>query len=173
MTEITIQIDDSAVRQLLDRAPTRIDLAMRQALTDATSLLLREAKTYPPPPDPIQGPQRVPVRSFTTRGGVSVRILSRSAHGKGVTWADAKSLRYVRTGTLGKSWHKEITGAGASMVGRVYSDGNTAPYNRYVQDRERQARIHQNRWDTIQQIAERNTDNIQQMFNARIRAALG
>ncbi len=172
MADVSIIIDDTAVRQMLERTPTRIDVAMRQALGDATKLLLSEAKNYPPPPDPIQGPQRVPVRSFTTRTGVSVRLLSRTASGKGVTWMSAKSLRYKRTGTLGRSWHKEVTGRGADMVGRVYSDGNKAPYNRYVQDREFQARVHQGRWSTIQEIAERNADNIDAMFRNRIEAAL-
>ncbi len=174
MSDISIVVDDAQVRQLLDRAPSRIDMAMRLGMKDATSHLEDKLRTYPPPPDPIQGPQRVPVRSFTTRGGVSVRILSRSAHGKGVTWASAASLRYVRTYTLQKSWHTTVTGSGLTIEGKVFSDHTAERYARYVQDRDRQARVHVGRWtNTVQGVSEREAGAVQQMFDARIRAALG
>lgn len=48
MTDITITIDSREVRLLLDRAPGRIDRALRAAMDDSTTLLLREMKTYPP-----------------------------------------------------------------------------------------------------------------------------
>ena len=58
------------------------------------------------------------------------------------------------------------------MTALVFSNGNMAPYNRYVQDREMQAWMHVDRWDTIQTIAERDEPAIQQMFRNRIEAAL-
>ena len=173
MPEITITVDDAAARAALDALPSAIDAATRAAMGDAVKLLLREVKTYPPPPDPIQGPSRVPVRTFTTRGGRSVTLLSRRAQGKGVSWAEYAALRYKRTMTLAKSWSSDIQGGGGELVGRVASSGQTAPYNRYVQDSELQARVHQGRWATIQEIAARDEDAIQQMFRNRIMAALG
>ena len=79
---------------------------------------------------------------------------------------------YTRTGTLGKSWSKRIEGRGMEITGIVGSNGSIAPYNRYVQDAEYQARIHQGRWTTIQEAAERNRDTIEGFFESRIRAEL-
>ncbi len=48
MTTVTIQIDSREARNLLDRAPGRINRALRAAMDDSTVLLLRELQTYPP-----------------------------------------------------------------------------------------------------------------------------
>ena len=48
MTTVTIDIDSRAARLLLTRAPQRIDRALRAAMEDSLTLLLREQKTYPP-----------------------------------------------------------------------------------------------------------------------------
>lgn len=80
---------------------------------------------------------------------------------------------YVRTRTLGRSWSRrpivKISYGWRAVVG---SNGNMAPYNRYVQDRDRQARIHRGRWRTAQTVAEQSTSQIQRFADARIRAAL-
>ena len=47
--EVTIRIDDARVRAMLALAPGRIQIAMNRAMTDATVLLLRRMKEYPPP----------------------------------------------------------------------------------------------------------------------------
>ena len=161
MSDVTIVVDDAAVRQLLDRAPSRIDTAIRLSLKDATSHLEDKMRTYPPPPDAIQGPRSHPVR-FATRSGRNVSFIARTPG------------RYVRTYTLQRSWHSEVTGNGIDMVGKVYSSGEEAPYNRYVQDATRQAEIHRSRWtNTIQNVSQREAGAVQQMFNARIRTAIG
>lgn len=80
---------------------------------------------------------------------------------------------YKRTNTLKGSWNRRIEGSGSDMVGHVESNGNAAPYNRLVQDRTRQARVHRGRWQTAQDVAERSTSQINSMFEARIRAAIG
>ena len=80
---------------------------------------------------------------------------------------------YRRTGTLGRSWSRAVTDETGAIVGRVTSSGNTAPYNRLVQDRTRQARVHRGRWQTAQDVSERSAGQINDMFAARIRAALG
>ena len=49
MSEVTITVDDAAVRRLLDRLPSRIDTAMRLAMKDATTHIRDQMTTYPPP----------------------------------------------------------------------------------------------------------------------------
>ena len=80
---------------------------------------------------------------------------------------------YKRTNTLRGSWNRRIEGGGLGLAGHVESNGNVAPYNRLVQDRTRQARPHVGRWQTAQDVSERSTQAINDMFQARIRAAIG
>jgi hypothetical protein len=79
---------------------------------------------------------------------------------------------YKRTRALSNSWHKEIEGRGLQIRGIVGSNQNIAPYNRVVQDEEMQAQIHRGRWQTAQDVLQRNEQNIRGMFGARVRAAL-
>lgn len=87
--------------------------------------------------------------------------------------AQPSGSTYKRTRALSNSWHKEIEGSGLSIRGTVGSNENIAPYNRWVQDRDRQAAVHRGRWDTAQDVLQRNEQNIRGMFGARVRAALG
>lgn len=81
---------------------------------------------------------------------------------------------YKRTGTLRRSWSREIQGDGFALRGIVGSNENMAPYNRVVQDADMQAEIHRGRWtNTAQNVVERNQGAIQDMFEARFRAELG
>lgn len=80
---------------------------------------------------------------------------------------------YVRRHNLFNSWHREIEGQGLAIRGIVGSNQNIAPYNRWVQDEERQAEVHRGRWrNTAQEVLRRNEQNIRSMFSARVRAAL-
>lgn len=80
---------------------------------------------------------------------------------------------YVRTGTLRRSWSREIQGDGLALRGIVGSNENMAPYNREVQDADRQAPIHHGLWtNTVQNVVSRNETAIQDMFEARFRAEL-
>lgn len=119
-------------------------------------------------------------RQKIDNGPDSVREAMRGAMEDATTYALALIKRYpvppgsssyTRTHTLEKSWSRTVRGSGARITGQVGSNGNMAPYNRYVQDRERQARIHRGRWLTIQQLAENEEPRIQRMFADRIRAA--
>ena len=131
MTTVTIEIDSRETRLLLLRAPARIDRALRAAMEDSTTLLLREQQTYP-----------------TQRTGSA----------------------YRRTGTLRRSWSRRIMREGTGIVGEVGSSGQTAPYNRYVQDQAQQASIHRGRWtNTAQETARRNESTIQRYFDRRLR----
>lgn len=132
--EVEITFEDHQVRALLDQMPSRIDYALRGAVTDATVYLLNQMRTYPP-----------------QRPGSA----------------------YRRTNTLKGSWSRRIEGTGADITGIVESNGNAAPYNRRVQDREMQARVHQGRWQTAQGVAERSGEAINEMLRARIQAAMG
>ena len=52
-----------------------------------------------------------------------------------------RASSYVRTGTLGRSWHNEIKNTPTELSGTVASQGQIAPYNIYVQG-ERQRPYH-------------------------------
>lgn len=135
MAEVTISIDDSAPRRMLAGAPKAMNRAMRAASNDATALLLRELKTYPPQ------------RSGST---------------------------YKRTGTLRRSWSRSIEGEGLQMRAVVGSNSNMAPYNRAVQDEDRQRSIFRGRWtNTAQNVVRRNQTTVQEMYASRFRQELG
>ena len=78
---------------------------------------------------------------------------------------------YVRTDVLKNSWSKSgPRREGTAIVGEVASSGQTAPYNRYVQDQTQQASIHRGRWtNTAQETARRNGATIQRYFDRRLR----
>jgi hypothetical protein len=79
--------------------------------------------------------------------------------------------RYIRTGTLNRSWSRRIEGSGLSIRGIVGSNGAMAPYNRLVQDRQHQSRVHRGRWQTIQDVAEQEQNTVVRMFADRLAAA--
>ena len=64
---------------------------------------------------------------------------------------------YRRTGTLGKSWTQAVKKFGGSWLAQVGTRLNYAPY---VQDMNRQAEIHQGRWQTIQSVAADKRDEV-------------
>jgi hypothetical protein len=81
---------------------------------------------------------------------------------------------YVRTGTLRRSWSRDIQGDGLAMRGIVGSNENMAPYNRLVQSEADQATVHRGRWtNTVQNVLSRNQSTIQDMFEARFAAEFG
>ena len=136
MTTVTIEIESRQVVGYLQSAPTRINRAMRAAMEDATVLIHRQMRTYPPKPS---------------------------------------GSRYDRTMTLQASWLRPpISGQGNEIVGEVVSSGNTAPYNRLVQDQTQQASIHRGRWsNTVQEVQRRTTPTIQRYFDRRLREEFG
>lgn len=134
MAEITIDINAADARRLLASTPAAIGRAMRGGSNDATALLLRELKTYPPQPS---------------------------------------GSTYKRTGTLRRSWSKRIEGEGIEVTAIVGSNSNTAPYNRAVQDEDKQRRAFRGRWtNTAQNVLRRNQRAIVEMYQARFREEL-
>ena len=59
--------------------------------------------------------------------------------------------KYVRTRRLGNSWAQRTSGFAMKAEGFV---GNNTSYARYVQDEEKQAQVHQGRWQTVQSVAD-------------------
>ena len=97
--------------------------------------------------------------------------LARMDYLKGVASAGADVLRadlrkypppppdstYRRTGTLGKSWTKKVSGGPAGWLAGV---GSRLGYAPYVQDEARQAKVHQGRWQTVQSVAKDRRDEV-------------
>ncbi len=81
---------------------------------------------------------------------------------------------YIRTKTLFRSWSmRPITRTAGGWQVVVGSNGLIAPYNRYVQSRDRQAAIHVGRWETAESAVEQSQSRIQRFVDSRVRAALG
>jgi hypothetical protein len=160
---IEIIIQDADLRFSLIRWPLAINNALRLATEDTTLYWQRLMKTYPPAPPPRMGTAFNPVR-FTTRAGRSVEFMARRSEG------------YTRTGTLGRSWtspdSRRVEVGSDFAWGRTSSSGDIAPYNRYVQDAELQARVHQGRWETIQAVMQRTTATVQRFYSSRLAAAV-
>jgi hypothetical protein len=130
MPDISISIDDRAVRAMLTRAPNQVSQAMRGASNDAGTYILAIQRRYPP-----------------QRPGSS----------------------YRRTNTLNKSWSMRISGTSLGVRVTIGSNGAVAPSNRYVQDRDRQARIHRGRWrNTVQHTAETERDRVVRFYADRL-----
>jgi hypothetical protein len=171
--QIELSVDTDPARAMLAAVNRRIETEMRFAMIESNSLLHEQVRDYPAPPSPIQGPAYTPVRKFTTRYGQSVQLRANRASGRGISMQRAADLRYKRTNTLYRSWSTVLKGGGAELVGGVVSNSNIAPYNRYVQDATLQAKIHQDRWSTVQGIARRSEREVQDIFAARIAAITG
>ena len=76
---------------------------------------------------------------------------------------------YIRTGKLGQGWTSRVTQKAGWIVGVV---GNRIGYAPYVQDRARQAEVHQGRWKTAQDVAQDKMDEIVNLFHHAIDKAL-
>jgi hypothetical protein len=76
---------------------------------------------------------------------------------------------YRRTMTLNKSWSMRISGSNSEVRVRIGSNGAMAPYNRFVQSRAHQARIHRGRWEnTVEGTAERERGRVVRFYVDRL-----
>jgi len=89
--EVTIRIDDARVRAMLTLAPGRIQIAMNRAMTDATVLLLRRMKEYPPP-----RPNQQYVRMNTLKRSWSREVVWRGADATGRVGSNSDMAPYNR-----------------------------------------------------------------------------
>jgi len=76
---------------------------------------------------------------------------------------------YVRTEALGKSWTAVTNATAAGLIGIV---GTVIKYARWVQDKNVQAKIHQGRWPTAQDVLGRVTPAIIAGFQREIERLL-
>lgn len=77
---------------------------------------------------------------------------------------------YRRTGTLGRRWVTRVEGASGGVRGRV---GNNTIYGPLVQSQAFQARVHRGRWQTDQQVIERETETITGYFREEVERSIG
>ncbi len=89
--DVVIRIDDARVRAMLTLAPERIQVAMNRAMTDATVLLLRRMKEYPPP-----RPQQRYVRTNTLKRSWSREVVWRGADVTGRVGSNSDMAPYNR-----------------------------------------------------------------------------
>lgn len=76
---------------------------------------------------------------------------------------------YVRTGTLGRTWTTRVTKLFGGLEGRA---GNVTRYAPDVQSKRFQARVHQGRWQTDEQVLNKNMKSILDDFEKAIQEAI-
>ncbi len=76
---------------------------------------------------------------------------------------------YVRTGTLGRTWTTEVTEMGNGVQGKV---GNVTEYAPLVQSKRFQSLIHRGRWQTDEDVLQRDMPRIVRLFQDAIDEAL-
>lgn len=79
------------------------------------------------------------------------------------------TVPYRRTGTLGRRWTTSVSNSGMDIRGEV---GNVTNYGPFVQSAESQAPIHQGRWRTAERVVQEMEPQIQDLFEARLQAAM-
>jgi flagellar basal body rod protein FlgF len=141
---ITITADTAQALTVLASVPGLTNRAMVGATNDVTSLTLREMKIYAPP--------------------IALRISSATGARLG--------NGYRRTGTLRKSWFKQIQNSGREVIGLVISNGNIAPYNVYVQKEGSIAWMHRGRWETEVEVVNRLRPQYDEMYRLRLQSML-
>lgn len=114
----------------------------------ATVRLQHRMQEYPPALSPRQGP----VSARTGRKG-----------------ARSFRLGYRRTGTYGRRWTVRIIKSGNGLQGKV---GNNVPYGPYVGSKQYQARVHQGRWNTDDQVVREEQTAILADYQREIDRAL-
>jgi len=125
--------------------------SMRPAMQRSLELLQRDIAVYPPKP---------------VAGDFPGFVSTRQRRWFFAALRDGRiQVPYRRTGTLGRSWTTDVIVTPDALLGVV---GTNTVYAPWVQDRERQARIHQGRWQTVSDVVERNADAIMQQFAARL-----
>lgn len=152
---ITVDVSgiEGAIRRL--NAITQDD-ALRRGMNAACRIIINALARYPRPPE-----------------GFQMDFVSEKQR-RYFFWALRSgkiTVPYRRTGTLGRLWGYRIDGYGLGMVGLI---GNPIMrhYGKWVQDRESQARVHQGRWPTYQDVAREKTGDVKRAFENEIGRAL-
>jgi hypothetical protein len=121
----------------LDWRDPRIMDHLETAMHDSLMVLLERVKQYPP----------------KRAGQTYIR-------GQGTPDASGR-VRRITSEDLGHQWADEVVSLGSEVRGTV---GNNVTYGPYVQSREQQAWMHQNRWSTIEDIIEDSVGDIEAIF---------
>lgn len=102
---------------------------------------------------------------------VNAHSPAKAAQIRGAYFSKVKQLgRHPgRTGTLGRRWTGRITRSAGGLTGKV---GNNTKYAPWVQSERFQAGLHRKRWQTDQQVVNRNRSAIVADFEREIRRAL-
>jgi len=124
---------------------------LRPAMSDSLNKVWNELARYPKPPE--QG-------AFTGFKSEKQRRWFFAALREGLI-----EVPYRRTGTLGRSWTMRVSSTVDGIEGRV---GTNVVYAPWVQDRDRQAVIHQGRWQTAQDVLEKLQGWIVRRFQREI-----
>lgn len=150
MAELTITLDGW---EELVAAIGRIAAieAMRPAMGDSLDKVWGDLARYPEPPTP---------GTFAGFKSEKQRRWFFAALREGLI-----EVPYRRTGMLGRSWTMRIDSTVDGIEGRV---GTNIVYAPWVQDKDRQAAIHQGRWQTAQDVLERERDWIVRRFQREI-----
>ena len=142
---VTIKGLDALYRKLNKAAAQKtLEAPMQRGVLRFQSRMQEE----PPPLSPRQGP----VSARTSRRG-----------------ARAFRRGYRRTGTYRRRWITRISKSGDGLVGKV---GNNVAYGPYVGSKQFQAKIHQGRWNTDDQVVKEESPAIVADFAREIDKAL-
>lgn len=76
---------------------------------------------------------------------------------------------YVRTGTLGRRWTTKVDRLANGVRGRV---GNNTKYAPFVQSKQFQRPLFKGRWQTDEQVLQRNLPAIEKDFNDAVEKAI-
>lgn len=79
---------------------------------------------------------------------------------------------YRRTETLHRSWARTVTRVTGGVRGEVFSSGQTAPYNIYVQHHLFQAVVHRGRWQTEAQVYQNTQLHVIRFFEVHTQRAV-
>ena len=150
MPTITIRGIDELERKLGKVAAQK---ALEEPMLQSVLLLERRMKEYPPPPRPGEWYSKAsPAQRRAFFALLNAGLISGS-----------------RTGTLGRRWTHSVTRMFGELVGRASNNTKYAPF---VQDRRRQARFHQGRWTTAQQVVSKERRRIVGFFERAIRGGV-
>lgn len=161
----------NAVRAKFAKAPAAISQELRTGMTQALALFHDAIAEYPPESEANRPPGPIITRRWTLKDG-TVKTKQAPAgrwyeRGTGTVYSsghiDATSEQ------LGRSWTTDLDVTPTTWEGVI---GNDSTYGPFVQDEERQARIHKARgWQTIQSVtAEYRTRAIKLLQRAVNRA---
>jgi len=128
MPDISISINDSAARAVINRAPDRIGIAMRAAMTDATSYVIARARKYPP-----ERPGSTYVRTNTLMRSWSARIEGGGIGIRGIVGSNGNTAPYNRL-VMSRRDQKRIHRGWWSTIEDIAEQG-TPTVQRFFADR--------------------------------------